>query len=351
MPPLPIPSTAPSIFRLPALAALLALLVVATSPAHADTLSSVKSRGELRCGVNGEVPGLSLVDDAGNWSGLDVDFCRAVAAAVLGSAEKVRFVPLSTAERLAAVRDGDVDVLSRNTSWTARRDLNEDISFAGVLYYDGQGFMVPRDSGLMSTLELSDAVICAVADTTSADNARRYFTRHRMSMDLKLHPDLSSAKDAYLDGQCTTLTTDRSQLFGLRTTLEQPQDHRILPEVVSKEPLGPAVREDDIEWLKLVRWTLFTLIAAEELGINSSNVDNARTRATSYEVRTLLDLDRQTSEALGIKKEWGYRVIRQVGNYGEIFERNLGATAGLAVKRGLNALWSDGGLLYAPPTR
>jgi general L-amino acid transport system substrate-binding protein len=331
-------------------AALLIGAALATSAA-ADALDEVKARGELRCGVNGEVPGLSVKDDNGEWSGLDVDFCRAVAAAALGTGDKVAFLPLATGERFAALRDGRVDLLARNTTWTGLRDLTEGVSFAGILYFDGQGFMVPRASGKLSTLELNDATICAIDNTTSADNAKAYFTRHRMSMELFLHPDLTSALADYLDGKCSTLTTDQSQLYSLRSTLEQPREHRILPEVISKEPLSPAVRAGETRWLDLVRWTLYTLVNAEEIGIDSHNVTTAKERASSEAVRALLDLDGITAQKLGIEPEWGYRVLLQVGNYGELFERNLGKASGLGIKRGMNAVWRDGGLMYAPPVK
>jgi general L-amino acid transport system substrate-binding protein len=337
--------------RLAAALAAALLGLAAAGMAAADTLDEVKARGELRCGVNGEVPGLSYQDEDGDWSGLDVDFCRAVAAAALGSAEKVAFVPLSTAERFAALRDGRVDLLARNTTWTGLRDLTEGVSFAGILFYDGQGFMVSRATDKLSTLELNGAVICAIENTTSAENAKRYFTRHRMSMELLLHPDLSSALADYLEGKCSTLTTDQSQLYALRATLERPQAHRILPEVISKEPLSPAVRAGDARWLDLVRWTLYTLIDAEEMGITSDNVITAKERASSDAVRMLLDADGVTAAKLGIEPGWGYRVLLQAGNYGELFERNLGKASGLGLKRGMNALWSEGGLMYAPPVR
>ncbi|MGB5732902.1 MAG: transporter substrate-binding domain-containing protein, partial [Thiohalocapsa sp.] len=269
----------------------------------------------------------------------------------VGSAEKVQFIPLTIAERFAALRDGKVDLLARNTTWTERRDITEGINFAGILYFDGQAFMVPRATNLLSTLELDGATICAIDGTTSADNAQRYFKRHRMRMELALYPDLNAARDAYLDGKCTTLTSDRTQLYGLRIGLDEPASQRILPEVVSKEPLAPAVRKGETRWLDLVRWTLYTLIGAEEIGIDSNNVITAKARASSDDVRTLLDLDGDTAAALGVEPEWGYRVIQQVGNYAEIFERNLGGASGLGIKRGLNALWTQGGLLYAPPTR
>ena len=331
--------------------ALFSAELIVVSAASADTLDAVKTRGELRCGVNGKAPGLSLMDGDGAWSGLDVDFCRAVAAATLGDAGKVEFVPLDTDQRFAALRGGSIDLLARNTTWTEQRDIAEGISFAGILYFDGQGFMVPRETNLLSTLELDGATICAVTDTTSAENARRYFTRHRMRMEMTLFPNIDAARDAYLSDKCSTLTTDRSQLYGLRAKLNDPAAQRILPEVISKEPLAPAVRKGETRWLDLVRWTLYTLIGAEEMGIDSNNVVTAKTRARGDEVRALLDLDGDTAKTLGIDKEWGYRIIQQVGNYGEIYERNLGASSGIDIKRGLNALWNKGGLLYAPPTR
>ena len=319
--------------------------------AVADTLDEVKKRGTLRCGVNGDVPGLSFKDDAGSWSGLDVDFCRAVAAAVLGATDKVEFVPLGNADRLDALREGRIDLLTRNTTWTLSRDLGFGMTFAAILYHDGQGFMVPRASNLMSALELGDKTVCALEDTTGPGNAQRYFTRHRMEVRLRSYPDLNAAKLAYLAGECDALTNDQSQLFSLRTTLEDPGAHRILGEVISKEPLAPAVREGDGRWLDIVRWTLYLLIDAEELGIDSTNADRVRDQAKAQETRLLLDLDGHTAKLLELDPGWSHRVIKQVGNYAEIFERNLGASSPLKIKRGLNALWRDGGILYAPPAR
>lgn len=319
--------------------------------AVADTLDQVKKRGTLRCGVNGAVPGLSYKDEAGSWSGLDVDFCRAVAAAVLGEKDKVELIPLSTKERLDALKDGRIDLLTRNTTWTLSRDLGHGMSFASILYYDGQGFMVPRTGTLMSALDLGGKSVCALANATSPDNARRFFTRHGMELQLKTYDNLEAAKQAYLAGECNALTGDQSQLFSLRTTLEDPGAHRILGEVISKEPLAPAVRKGDARWLDIVRWTRHLLIDAEELGIDSTNADRIGGLAKAPETRLLLDLDGHTATLLGLEPGWGYRVIRQVGNYAEIFERNLGAGSKLKIKRGLNALWQDGGILYAPPAR
>jgi general L-amino acid transport system substrate-binding protein len=317
----------------------------------ADTLDQVLERGLLRCGVNGEIPGLSYQDDNGDWSGMDVDLCRAVAAAALGSSDKVELVALKTSERFKALREERIDLLARNTTWTQARDLGEGVSFAAIYYYDGQGFMVPRSTNKLSTLELDRSTICAIADTTSSESAARYFKRHRMAMELRQYPDLDSAMQAYLAGECSTLTTDRSQLYSIRAGLENPAAQRILPEVISREPLSPAVRKGETRMLDLVRWTVFTLINAEELGITSNNVVTAKARAQNSEVRTLLDLDGATAESIGIQPGWGYRILLSIGNYGEVFERNLGKPSGLDIKRGMNALWNHGGLLYAPPPR
>lgn len=328
---------------------LAAALIGATSLASAATLDEIKSRDTLRCIVNGEVPGLSLKDSAGHWSGLDVDFCRALAAAVLGDADQVTFIPTLPANRFEPLTAGRADVLARNTSWTQARELGQDIRFVGILYHDGQGFMVPRASAKHSTLELANTKICALSNTTNIDNARRYFTRHRMPMEIVPFDDLPAAADAYQEGRCDTLTADQSQLHALRALLPEPQAHRILPEVISREPLGPAVRAADGKWFEVVRWTLFTLINAEMLGIDSSNVEGARERATTKEVRTLLGDNPEINTRIGLEPGWGARIVAAVGNYGEIFERNLGKASGLDIKRGLNALWDHGGLLYAPP--
>jgi len=326
--------------------------VLALHQAAAATLEDVRQRGMLRCGVNGEVPGLSFKDENGSWSGIDVDLCRAVAAATLGSADKVEYVPVPNDSRFDLLREGEVDLLARNTTWTLSRDLDLDIVFVATLYYDGQGFMVRRETDTLSALGLSDRTVCAVADTTGPVNAERYFTRNRMILKLKEYPDIKAATAAYLKGDCYALTTDQSQLHAVRSELPDGRNaHRILPEVISKEPLTPAVRRDDDRWFDIVRWTLFTLIDAEEAGIDSKNVDQARARALTDEIRLLLDVDGTTGALLGLEKGWSYRIIDQVGNYAEVFDRNLGAGSGLGIKRGLNALWRDGGILYAPPAR
>jgi len=317
----------------------------------AGTLENVKARGKVKCGVNGDAPGLSFRDPNGHWSGLDADFCRAVAAATLGAKDKVEFVPLMLADAMEVLAKGQVDLVSRNLSWNLERDVTAGISFVGVLLFDGQGFMVRRDTGILSALELDNKAVCALQGSTSADHARRYFDRHRMHLELRLYPDMKAAKQAYLAGECPVLTSDLSQLYGLRSTLEEGREHRVLPEIISKEPLSPAVREGDGDWFDIVRWTLFALIDAEELGIDSHNVHRAQQEAKAVDTRLLLDLDGKVAKALGLEKDWVGKVIAQVGNYGDIYERNLGSQSALQMKRGFNALWNEGGLLYAPPPR
>ena len=330
---------------------ILALTLALSQSLLAGTLESVKARGTVKCGVNGEAPGLSFKDAAGHWQGMDVDFCRAIAAATLGSRDKVEFVPLTLTAAPVALAKGEVDVLARNVSWNLERDVSAGISFVGILLFDGQGFMVRRDTGILSALELDGKGVCALEGSTSAAHVQRYFDRHRMRLDLRLFPDLSAASKAYLAGECQVLTSDHLQLHGLRATLADGQDHRVLAEIISKEPLSPAVREGDGRWFDLVRWTLFILIDAEELGIDSHNVHRAMSDAQASDTRLLLDVEGQVAKSLGLDREWVVRVIGQVGNYGEIYARNLGDQSPLKVQRGFNALWNDGGLLYAPPPR
>ena len=329
---------------------LLGVLPLPLAPASADTLQDVKARGVLRCGVNGAVPGLSFKDTKGEWSGLDVDFCRAVAAAVLGYKDKLELVAIPSETRFDALREGRVDLLSRNTSWTLSRDLAPGVAFVGVLYHDGQGFMVRRSTSTMSARELSKQPVCAAAPR-GPENVRDYFARNHMELDLKEFPDTPSAAKAYMNGACYALTGDLSQLYALRAELAGENAHRILPEILSKEPLAPAVRRGDGRWFDIVRWTLFTLINAEEAGVDSTNVDAARGRARSEDMKMLLDVDGRTCTLLGLDAGWSYRIIAQVGNYAEVFERNLGAGSPLKIERGFNALWRDGGVLYAPPAR
>lgn len=319
--------------------------------ADADTLNSVRQRATLRCGVNGTIPGLSFQDQEGRWSGLDVDFCKAVAVAVLGDPNKVELVRLSNQERLGALREGRVDLLARNTTWTMQRDLSYGMDFVGVLLHDGQGFLMPRTTAKGSVLELGGARICVQKDSTSERNLQRFFSRHRMAYTAVAADSFEAAREAYLGGRCDALTSDQSQLFALRSSLPDPIAHKILPEVISKEPLAPAVRAGDDAWRNIVEWTLYALINAEELEIDSANLERIRDQASSPEVRYLLDLDGESSKALGLEPQWSLKLIRALGNYGEIFERTLGKGSPLGMKRGLNALWRDGGVLYAPPVR
>ena len=327
------------------------VLIGFLTQAGAATLDDVRARGTLRCGVNGEVPGLSHKDAAGLWTGLDVDFCRAVAAAILGNADKVTFVPLNNSDRFDALREGEVDLLSRNTTWTLSRDLDLGMAFVGILYHDGQGFMVPRGSNILSAVELSRKKVCAIEDSTSPANAEAFFTRNRMQLELVLTKDANASKEAYLAGKCDAITGDHSQLHSLRAEMGEAHAQRILPEVISKEPLSPAVRRGDQTWFDIVRWTLFVMINAEETGVSSANADAVRQLAKTEEVRRLLDVDGQSAGMLGLEPGWSWRIVKQVGNYAEVFDRNLGDQSPLKIKRGLNALWRDGGILYSPPTR
>ena len=324
------------------------LLIVLTQGAGAATLEETRQRGSLRCGVNGSQPGLSLQDSGGRWSGLDVDFCRAVAAATLGDAQKVSFVRLTNQERLDALAKGRVDLLARNTTWTLERDTGRGMTFVGVSYYDGQGLMVPKVKGIRSVLELGGASVCVQSNSTSIDNLKRFFTLNRMGVQPLSFDSADAQQEAYLQGECDAISGDQSQLYALRAALQDPTAHRILPEVISKEPLSPAVRDGDAQWHAIVRWTLFALINAEELGISSKNVHRARSEAKNPDVRGFLGVDGNTGAGMGLNADWAYNIIHQVGNYAEIFRRNLGP---LRIKRGLNALWRNGGLLYAPPIR
>lgn len=323
------------------------LLFLSGNPA-ASTLDEVRQRGSLRCGVNGSLPGLSLRQSDGRWSGLDVDTCRAVAAATLGDADKVSFVLLDNQERLDALARRRVDLLARNTTWTLQRDTERGMRFVGVSYFDGQGLMVPKSKGWHSVLELDGASVCTQTNTTSIANIKRHFMLNRMQVKLVPLETDEAQRQAYEAGKCDATTGDQSQLYSLRAALKQPSAHRILPEVISKEPLSPAVRADDAQWHAIVRWTLFALIDAEEQGIRSENVERVRAKAKNPVIRRFLGGEGNAGAGMGLEADWAYNIIRQVGNYAEIFERNLFP---LGVKRGLNALWRDGGLLYAPPIR
>lgn len=316
----------------------------------APTLEGVKQRGYLRCGVSQGLPGFSTPDASGRWTGLDVDFCRAVAAAVLGDANKVRFAALSSKERFTALQSGEIDLLSRNTTWTLSRDTELGFNFAGVIFYDGQGFMVRKDLGVTNVKELDGATICSNAGTTTELNVADWFRARGMDYRPVVFEKSDEVAAAYDAGRCDAYTTDRASLYAQRIKLKEPDAHIILPEMISKEPLGPLVRQGDDQWFNIVKWTLFALIAAEELGLNSNNVDEQRKQAKNPEIQRLLSINGNSGQGLGLAPEWAANVVRQVGNYGEMFERNLGR-APLNIARGLNALYTEGGLLYAPPFR
>jgi general L-amino acid transport system substrate-binding protein len=316
-----------------------------------QTLDAIKAKGFVQCGVSTGLAGFSNPDDAGNWSGLDVDVCRAVAAALFGDANAVKFTPLTSKERFTALQSGEVDVLSRNTTWTLQRDSSLGLDFTGVTYYDGQGFMVPKSLGVKSALELDGASVCVQTGTTTELNLADYFRANNMSFSPVVFERPEETSTAYEQGRCDTLTTDQSGLYAQRIGLADPDEHIVLPEVISKEPLGPVVRHGDNEWGDVVRWTLYAMLEAEELGVTSENVDDMKANSTNPGVRRLLGVEGEMGTGLAVPNEWGYEIVKQVGNYGELFERNVGMSTPLKIERGLNAQWKDGGLQYAMPVR
>ena len=322
--------------------------------ASAGTLDDVNAKGVIRCGVSQGLPGFSNLDDQGNWSGIDVDLCRAVAAAVLGNPNRVEYEPLSAKDRFDALREGRVDVLSRNTTWTLVRDATG-LEFAAVIYYDGQAFMIRKDLGLKSARELNGAAICVTAGTTTRINLADYFRTHNMTYTAEVFADYDQMIAAYDAGRCDAFTADQSALYGHRTKLKDPAAHIILPELISKEPLGPVVRQPgcdnvgDSRWLEVIRWTLYAMIEAEERGVSSINVDAFRAKSKNPGIRRLLGVEGGMGRKLGLPNDWAYKIIKLVGNYAEIYERNLGPDTRLKIPRGLNALWTAGGLQYAMP--
>lgn len=316
------------------------------------TLESVKSKGFVQCGVNQGLPGFSNTDDRGEWSGLDVDICRGIAAAIFGDPMKVKFTPLSTKERFTALQSGEVDVLSRNTTWTMGRDTSLGFNFAGINYHDGQGFMVRKSRNVGSGEQLANSTICAQTGTTTELNVADYFRSRNMPYEIVAFEKGDEAVQAYEKERCDVFTSDRSQLYAQRLKLSKPDDHVVLQDIISKEPLGPVVRQGDDQWLDIVRWTLNAMINAEELGVTSANADEMKASANP-EVRRLLGDDKEEDFGgkIGLDRSWAYRIVKLVGNYGEIFERNVGQGSPLKIERGVNALWTKGGILYAPPIR
>jgi len=322
-----------------------------SASAGAGTLDDVKAKGFVQCGVTTGLAGFAAPNDQGEWEGFDVDICRAVAAAIFGDGKKVKYTPTTAKERFTALQSGEVDLLARNTTWTFSRDVDLGFEFVGVNFYDGQGFMVRKDLGVKSALELDGAAVCVSTGTTTELNLADFFRSHNMTYQPVVFEKADEIRSAYDAGRCDVYTTDSSGLASQRGQLSDPDAHVILPELISKEPLGPLVRHGDNEWGDLVRWSLNTMIIAEELGVTSSNLDQMKASSQNPEVKRLLGAEGSYGEMLGLSGDWAYNIIKTVGNYGESFERNVGANTALGLPRGLNQLWTKGGILYAPPFR
>ncbi|MGY5805912.1 amino acid ABC transporter substrate-binding protein [Rhizobium hainanense] len=329
-----------------------AALAYTASGASASTLSDVKAKGFVQCGVNTGLLGFAQPDASGNWAGFDIDFCKAVASAVFGDPTKVKYTPLSAKDRFTALQSGEIDVLSRNTTWTINRDTALGLKFRPVTYYDGQGFMVRKELNVKSALELSGAAICVQSGTTTELNLADYFKTNNLQYNPVVFDKLEEVNTAYDSGRCDVYTTDQSGLYSLRLTLKNPDDNVVLPEIISKEPLGPAVRQGDDQWFNIVSWTAYALVNAEEFGITQKNVDEMKGSANP-DIKRFLGAEQGSTIGtdLGLTNDWAYNIIKGVGNYGEVFDRNIGAGSPLKIARGLNALWNKGGIQYAPPVR
>ena len=327
-----------------------AAMALSASTASAATLDDVKAKGFVQCGVSQGLPGFSNANSDGDWSGMDVDLCVGVAAAVFGDGTKVKFSPLSAKERFTALQSGEIDILSRNTTWTMSRDTQLGLNFAGVNYYDGQGFMVRSEMGIGSALELSGASICTNTGTTTELNVADYFRANNMEYELVAFEKADEVVAAYDAGRCDVYTTDQSGLYAQRLKLSAPGEHQVLPEIISKEPLGPVVRQGDDQFFNIVKWVHNATVNAEEMGITQANVGDMMA-GENPSARRLLGSEGDFGTAIGLSTDWAANVIKAIGNYGEIFVRNVGPDTPLAISRGVNALWSDGGLQYAPPVR
>ncbi|QDX32079.1 amino acid ABC transporter substrate-binding protein [Dickeya poaceiphila] len=320
--------------------------------AHAGaTLDAIQKKGFVQCGISDGLPGFSYADANGKYSGIDVDICRGVAAAIFGDANKVKFTPLTAKERFTALQSGEVDLLSRNTTWTSSRDGSMGLLFTGVTYYDGIGFLAHNKAGLKSAKELDGATVCIQAGTDTELNVADYFKTHNMKYTPVTFDRSDESAKALDSGRCDTLASDQSQLYALRIKLGKPADFVVLPEVISKEPLGPVVRRGDEDWFAIVRWTLFAMLNAEEMGITSQNVDQMTAKPTTPDMAHLLGKEGNFGKDLKLPADWAYKIVKQVGNYGEVFERNVGQGSELKIKRGLNELWNKGGIQYAPAVR
>lgn len=324
-------------------------LLAGTASAQA-TLNNIKQKGYLQCGSNPGLAGFGVPDAQGNWNGLDVDYCRAVAAAIFGDATKVRFIPLSAKDRFTALQSGEVDILVRNSTWTMSRDTQLGLDFPVVNYYDGQGFMVRKKLGVASAKELSGASVCTQQGTTTELNLADFFRANNLKYEVVAFSSADETFKAYDSGRCDAFTTDSSGLYSERLRASAPDDHIVLPEIISKEPLGPAVRHGDNQWADIVRWTHYAMLNAEEYGVTKANVDQML-KSDNPEVKRLLGVEGNYGEATGLTKDWAYRIIKNVGNYGDVFEKDVGAGSPLKIKRGLNALWTQGGLQYGIPIR
>lgn len=338
-------------FKLKALSVAVLATVAGLSVAQADTLQVVRDRGELHCGVTTGFAGFSAPDSKGEWRGLDVDVCRAVAAAVLGDASKFKAVPLNAQQRFTALQSGEIDLLARNTTVTQSRDTSLGVIHAGVNFYDGQGFLVSKDLGVKSAKDLNDATICMQQGTTNENTMADWARANNVKYKPVVFDQFNEVVGAFASGRCDVFSTDASGLASIRISrLENSENYVVLPEIISKEPLGPFVRQGDDAWLNVVKWTLHAMVGAEELGVTSANVDEMR-KSANPDVRRLLGVTEGAGKNLGLDESWGYNIIKQVGNYGESFERNVGQDSPLKIQRGLNALWTEGGLMYALPIR
>lgn len=328
----------------------IALTFAASGAPQAATLDDVKTNGAIRCGVSGGLAGFAQPDDKGVWTGIDVDFCRALAAAIFDDPTKVKFLPLTAKDRFTALQAREIDLLSRNTTWTSSRDTQLGFNFTGIVYYDSQAFMVRKSAKVSSALELSNTTVCTQTGTTTQLNLADYFRSNNMKYEAVVFNTADEVVKAYETGRCDVFTTDLSQIYAERLKLTKPDEHMILPELISKEPLGPVVRHGDDQWFDIVKWVLFAMINAEEYDITQKNIDQ-RLKSERPDIKRLLGTEGNYGEQLGLSNDWVVRIIRHVGNYGEIFDRNVGVNSRLKIDRGLNKLWSKGGIQYAPPIR
>src|SRR5262245_41571954 len=333
-----------------ALAVAVGLIGTVAARAQTKVLDIVKQRGTLSCGVHVGLAGFGQPDDKGKWTGLDVDYFRAIAAAVLGDDQKVKYVPTTAKERFTALQSGEIDVLVRSTTWTISRDSSLGLSFAGVNYYDGQGFMVKKSLGIKSAKELNGATVCVLTGTTTELNLADDFKANNRTYKPVVFEKLDETVQAYLAGRCDVYTTDQSGLYSIRVQQPKPEDHVVLPEIISKEPLGPSVRQGDDQWLTIVKWVHFALINAEEAGVTQANVGEMQ-NSTNPDIRRLLGKDGELGKGIGVGNDFVVNIVKAVGNYGELFERNVGSGSRLKIDRGLNKLWNKGGIQYAPPLR